>query len=564
MKKQTAIVWCVCMLYLLIIMQVIPITYAINDDVAMRDIASGSLTGTPDYHLIFIKAAFGWVLTGLYRCFEGIDWYGCVFLGMMVLCCGILLERWNSWCIQKDKKPWYIIGWYVIGITGVLLEHMLNFQFTVTAAILAGTAIFLYGTAGREDNNFYGRTGSVLILLWLSFCVRSDVLFMAVPFGGLLFLAKADSIKRKVITALIAMVGLLGIMVFEKEAYGSEDWQAYLSYNDERSMVYDYYGVPAYEENREFYEKIGLKEYDVENLKRYNLCFVNDLETGKMHQIAGYAKEQYFAENSLGKRIKAGIKAALKGELDPENLLLNGLTKFVIGFNIFLSLKRKKKKEFLTNLGFLLCEGGLISYLGLQGRFPTRVGTALFLIELGSAAALLYQEELGTESLDWRKNKVRLSYITGALILLFGARLFSIKQKQQKMYQYNREYEILQDFYQEHEENVYFIAEWFVSGYSDIFHLQRKNSKANGFEMGGWLALSPIYEEELRQNGIECSADEAIIENENVYVILVAPSSKIEAHYEEKYHDIMWEQKDCAPVFSTEVPVFKIIGGETV
>ena len=564
MKKQTAIVWCVCMLYLLIIMQVIPITYAINDDVAMRDIASGSLTGTPDYHLIFIKAAFGWVLTGLYRCFGGIDWYGCVFLGMMVLCCGILLERWNSWCIQKDKKPWYIIGWYVIGITGILLEHMLNFQFTVTAAILAGTAIFLYGTTGREDNNFYGRTGSVLILLWLSFCVRSDVLFMAVPFGGLIFLAKADSIKRKVITALIAMVGLLGIMVFEKEAYGSEEWQAYLSYNDERSIVYDYYGVPAYEENREFYEKIGLKEYDVENLKRYNLCFVNDLETGKMHQIAGYAKKQYFAENSLGKRIKAGIKAALKGELDPENLLLNGLTKFVIGFNIFLSLKRKKKKEFLTNLGFLLCEGGLISYLGLQGRFPTRVGTALFLIELGSAAALLYQEELGTESLDWRKNKVRLSYITGALILLFGARLFSIKQKQQKMYQYNREYEILQDFYQEHEENVYFIAEWFVSGYSDIFHLQRKNSKANGFEMGGWLALSPIYEEELRQNGIECSADEAIIENENVYVILVAPSSKIEAHYEEKYHDIMWEQKDCAPVFNTEVPVFKIIGGETV
>ena len=63
------------------------------------------------------------------------------------------------------------------------------------------------------------------------------------------------------------MVGLLGIMVFEKEAYGSEEWQTYLSYNDERSMVYDYYGVPAYEENREFYEKIGLKEYDVENLK---------------------------------------------------------------------------------------------------------------------------------------------------------------------------------------------------------------------------------------------------------------------------------------------------------
>lgn len=65
------------------------------------------------------------------------------------------------------------------------------------------------------------------------------------PICGIDIFGKGDSIKRKVITALIAMVGLLGIMVFEKEAYGSEDWQAYLSYNDERSMVYDYYGVPG-------------------------------------------------------------------------------------------------------------------------------------------------------------------------------------------------------------------------------------------------------------------------------------------------------------------------------
>lgn len=83
----------------------------------------------------------------------------------------------------------------------------------------------------------------------------------------------------------------------------------------------------------------------------------------------------------MGKRIKAGIKAALKGELDPENLLLNGLTKFVIGFNIFLSLKRKKEKEIFDESGipfvrrwidFLFGASGTISYTCRDSTVPDR------------------------------------------------------------------------------------------------------------------------------------------------------------------------------------------------
>ena len=46
MKKLSA--FALFFLFLIIIFSVLPVTYAINDDVAMRDIASGAMSGQPD------------------------------------------------------------------------------------------------------------------------------------------------------------------------------------------------------------------------------------------------------------------------------------------------------------------------------------------------------------------------------------------------------------------------------------------------------------------------------------------------------------------------------------
>ena len=42
-------------LYFVFVYQGLPFLYDINDDVAMRNVAAGVITGEPDAHLIFIK-----------------------------------------------------------------------------------------------------------------------------------------------------------------------------------------------------------------------------------------------------------------------------------------------------------------------------------------------------------------------------------------------------------------------------------------------------------------------------------------------------------------------------
>ena len=53
--------------YFLAVWKWIGFSYAINDDINMRDIASGAYTGTPDGHLIFMLYPMGFVLKSLYQ-----------------------------------------------------------------------------------------------------------------------------------------------------------------------------------------------------------------------------------------------------------------------------------------------------------------------------------------------------------------------------------------------------------------------------------------------------------------------------------------------------------------
>ena len=61
-------------LYFVLIYQKIPFIYDINDDVAMRNVAAGVITGSPDAHLLHIKYLLGLLISGLYTVVPGWDW----------------------------------------------------------------------------------------------------------------------------------------------------------------------------------------------------------------------------------------------------------------------------------------------------------------------------------------------------------------------------------------------------------------------------------------------------------------------------------------------------------
>ena len=560
-KTEKIISFGLFFIFLAVVFLMIPVTYAINDDVAMRDIASGAMSGSPDYHLVFVKAALGALLSAVYRYFPGIDWYGLVWMGLVILSAALILWKILSICEKRGRNllAASVLFLSVFALTG--LGHLVSFQFTVVAGIVAGTAVFLYCLDDSSGKKEYRMAALVILLIWISFCVRENVLLMAVPFGGLIILYKKEPVKKKALMASIACAGLAGIMVLEVFSYSSAEWKSYKDYNTARSVIYDYYGVPPYEENREFYDSIGLQEYDVVNLERYQLVFVDDLENGKMQQIADYAEQRYREQNSLTAQVIAGARIAVQGELGKETLVLNLLAKALVLLNIITGIRYRKKRLWLVNAGFLICEGALAFYLGYEGRLPARVMAALLIIEFLSALAVFLLEQRNAAPETAKKIP---GWTAGLLIVLLAAAVWQfavIRERQLQSTAANQEYELLQSYYREHPEQVYFIPATWTAGYTENFHIRKEARLDNGFSLGGWTTFLPVHEQGLKKFGIE-DENTALIENDNVYLIFNTPSSRITAYYEQKYEDVQWTETDTAPVYGMEVPVFKISGGE--
>ena len=257
----------------------VPMLYAVNDDVIMRTIASGELTGTPDGHLIYVQYAVGVMIAFLYKIYKHIDWYGCFMQLVLFFCTGLLV--WRAKKIFKDNIFFGIVTLFAVFMVAIF-ENIVCFQFTVVSAVAGAAAIFYYWTIDTNQKNYRREYLIVLLLAWLSFGLRGNVFIMALPFAGIAFLFKNTKWKEKLILCALLFAGLLSITVIEKAAYATPEWDNYYDFNEYGTVpLYDYYGFPSYEENKEFYESIGLQEYDLKNLEEYNLYFVDGIDEGK-------------------------------------------------------------------------------------------------------------------------------------------------------------------------------------------------------------------------------------------------------------------------------------------
>ena len=129
--------------YFLFVYQNLPFIYDINDDVAMRNVAAGVITGKPDAHLIFVKYILGLCISGLYGIFPGWDWYGIVMIGIILLSFALILYRG----LVMDRSPLWKIAYVIASLllfTCVGLWHITSFQWTVTAAFAGTAGIFLF------------------------------------------------------------------------------------------------------------------------------------------------------------------------------------------------------------------------------------------------------------------------------------------------------------------------------------------------------------------------------------------------------------------------------------
>ena len=152
-------------------------------------------------------------------------------------------------------------------------SHLVYLQYTVTAGMLAGAAIFWVVTAKGT------RTLLGAFALWLSFCLRPEMALLCLPLagaGGLCIWGrgKTDFSKESLRHYLGLFAALvIGMGVFyglDVLAYSDPDWKDFRQFFDERTILYDYHldFIEQYDENREAYEETDVSRTLQEMLKK--------------------------------------------------------------------------------------------------------------------------------------------------------------------------------------------------------------------------------------------------------------------------------------------------------
>lgn len=533
-------------IYMVIVYQKLPIVYDINDDVAMRNVAAGVITGEPDAHLIFVKYILGLVISGLYRMIPGYDWYGIVMIGTilfsfaMILYRGLVSEKIFIW------KIGYAVLWILL-FTCIGLQHIITFQWTVSAAIAGAAGIYLFYTGDTEDwFQTMLEEGISVFLLLLCLLIRDSVFLMVLPVAAVCFCWKYGSFHqhqrfwfrlKHLAVPLALLSGIVVTLGVEKAAYRSEEWKTFLAYNTDRSMIMDYYSLENYEENAEFYNSLGLSPEEVENLQRYSLYLTEDLYGDTMHRLAVNAKERQLQPYSRMDQVVMGAKKVWE-HFRNENYAPVHLLSFVLALLALAGSWRKDKKQFF--LSVLIC--GILTllwlYLGFKGRIVERVGYSMYLVTCMSLLAVGFRVLfLGEKPVNSKVLLTAGTIISCTILAVLSCQKWEeVEQTGGWRSNYNQRFLDVNDYMAARPDNVYFMTTFSIETYTDNFTPKRDFSFSNLLSVGGWHTFSPLENEKNKKLGIT-DPKRDIVEKENVYVISL---ENVNLRYMDRYYESLY------------------------
>ena len=522
--------------------------YAIADDIIMRDIASGAFTGTPDGHLIFVRYALGFLLSRLYLLNESVDWYGMFMAGALFL--GLAAVLYRGLAREGGLMQKAIYMGIALGVFGMsLLPHAAQFEWTISAAALGAAALYLYGTLEVQK----GEKGWVLdnILIWLllllTYCIRKSVFLMFLPGFGLSFLWKfirkeekglKINIKETVLAVFVFLsIGIVNLI--ETYAYQGYEWEEFQRFHLARSEVYDYYGVPSYEENPLFFEELGLDEHDVRNLRHYALYLVEGLDSDMMRQIAEEAERQFLSATGRKTRIWEGFKLAMGQIAGREYFSVSLFSLLFLAGICFWDICRKKKNIF--PILFLCIQGVLWLKLGIDGRLPQRVAFSMHLVMLsGLAGHFLLSLQEKEEKQPGLRFKSAIVCIT--LISLMGGiwqYAMSMSSNQMKLAM-DESYQVFKQVCKQKTGNLYFIETFMAEPVGGAEVRTDENFALNNcLTLGDWYSMAPIDKERFQVLGI-ADVEETILMNPNAYLVVrdLDEPGFLNTYFSHKYPEI--------------------------
>lgn len=518
-----------------------PFELAINDDMLMRDIASGAYTGTPDGHLIFIKYALGWSLARLYMMLPQYNWYGFFVFGVFWLCMTVILCR----IVQVSKKnAFFSCGIAILFFSMFVIRNLVFAQFTITAVILGSTAVFLLWTTSVMLSRWqdYVERIFIILLLLLCYAVRTRVFQLTLPFIGLIliyrFFIDERKVKEKLMqcgTWVLVLVCLLAIIsVIENCAYDSKEWENFSQFNSNRSAIMDYAGYPGYDTHKELYQNNGISKEEYQLLKEHSaMIFSNDSDCSAIANIATVVRREK-SEGQFNRTYIEHVLSSVWGKLNSTDYaLFNVVFAIVFSCLFMVALYRKNIYSQICLLLMALGDASIWLYLIWEGRLPTRVGITLEFIQLaflfGMALKIISATTLkSTENYAYKPCRIVAMIVT--LFIIYSS-CYSLYYEGISLQNENTIRTDITNYCNAHADNFYFTDPTTITPYVSTNGIINTRTAENILPLGSWLTYSPLYYEKLKRNQIT-GIFESLTQKENIFLLVLEDTEGAMADYE--------------------------------
>lgn len=531
-----------------------PVMYCINDDVLMRSLLSGGYTGIPEGRIVYMRYPLSLFLSLFYRVTKNVPWFSLFMAGSFWLGCSmVLIHLVRTLKVPKKEKGLILTG--VSLLCGVLfLPNYIYLHYTTVAAVLAGCGIFLIAAdAGL----------SAVILLVLSYCVRSQVFFLALPFLGVVVLWQFWEKKGKKQLVLLALLAgcILLCALWNGWMYRTEEWKQYQSYNEARTQLYDYHDLLPYEEYKEQYEQAGIDEAHYMLMKEYLISLDNSVDAEMMQKAAEIHEKQLRSGKGLTERLKDCVLDYyyhMRYTDKPYNYIL-------IGAYVLVILAALCQRRFMQ-LFLVFCLGGGRSFIWIyllwRGRFPERVIQSLYILELMLLAGFLcYMLGYGKrEVLEEAKKKIPgwgrrivLLFLVAAGISLSVVGVGQIKKNGEKCVEQQTrqlEWKALTDYCRTNSDNLYLLDVGPMVSYGGGAW-EKSGEAQNYFLLGGWMSGTPHMLGKFLSFGAEDGGgllvkDAAAEQRNRVFFITAAGKDTgwLEEYLSARFHEVQGYRED--------------------
>lgn len=537
-KRSSLINWMMSFATVLIAVIVIGLCfdyfYDLNDDVLIKDILSGAYTGTPSGHCIQSYFLLGFPLSLLYRIAPSVPWYG----GMLVLFqygslflivarslrifAGRTFKTLGRELVVKGLVSCVETAFFVF----LVFEHLINIQYTVTVAMMAGAVVVWILTVEDTEKpfDFIRKCFPAIIIVFVAFLLRSEMLLLMLPFIGLAGLFKWSYEKKFFTRTNVAKyLGTFGIMLLflavaflsDKIAYSSSDWKVFGDFFDARTELYDFQTIPSYEENEAFYESEGLMPEEQLLLENYNFGIDEKIDGPLLWRTAEYSKKQGNTDYPFVTRLKDNLKLYIYQAFHGKNSAGSDYPWNIIILMMYLLVicNIVSGRDYIGLWRVVLLVAGrsaIRMYILMGNRTPDRIMHSLFFIE----AVLLFG--MLVTRLSYKYILLPQTIFILMMVTLLIDRPAELAENQNYRNEVNSSYYELLEYVGNASDAFYLIDVYSTVAYSEkIF--DNNPSKVNFELMGGWACNSPLMKDKLTSFGLKDM--ESALLGDSVYFI---------------------------------------------